>query len=69
MEQYKIEELYKKGKMPKWIYYQQINKPSAIKLQEQKKEFYNHFMQTDIEESIEDQVENVIEDLFKDFHL
>ncbi len=73
MEQWKIEQLHQQGKMPDWIYYQQIDKPVWLKIEEQKQKMIDQIQkkkqQEELQESIEKQVSDVLDNLIDELNL
>ena len=67
MEQYEIERLYKQGKMPDWFYYQQIDKPVWIKVEEQKQKFNERIQKRQQQQELNEFLEEQISDIFGDF--
>lgn len=73
MEQWQIEYLHQQGKMPDQIYYQQIDKPVWLKIEEQKQKLIDEIQQKKQEEelqlSIEKQISEIIDNLFDSLNL
>ena len=73
MEQWQIEQLHKQGKMPDWIYYQQIDKPVWLKIEEQKQKMLDQIkkkkQQEELQESIESQVRDILDNLIDELNL
>lgn len=73
MNQERIELLHQQGKMPDWIYYQQINKPVLLKLQEQKQEMLEQLQQKneerELKELLEKQISEILESIMDNLSL
>ena len=70
MTQQEIERLHAAGKMPDWAYYQQIDKPIWLKLEEQTNAFLTALREDDkveqeITKTAEDAILKILGDLFK----
>ena len=65
MEQWEIERLHEQGKMPDWIYYQQIDKPLWLKVEEQKQNFLEQVQERELRISLEIQIKQILEELLQ----
>ena len=73
MEQWQIEKLHQQEKMPEWIYYQQIDKPVWLKIEEQRNKLLEQVQEREqekeLQKSLEKQVSEILESLIDKLNL